>query len=438
MTTDRVNSDLIFESFECPFISAILGPRRVGKSTLIKDYAKKHPEKKWIFFNMDILDEQMAIQNLGLKKQIQEAAKQHIGDNEKIWVVIDEAQKMPAIFDQIKVLYDDYKDLNKLKFILSGSGCLSLHQLSAETLAGRIELFYLREFSLRENVDFKYKMDLPQNSLLNLIINQASPNEIQQHIEKISPLRRELLTCLKELVIFGGLPEILKLTETEHKIKYLSNYLQTYLEKDIRATQTISDLNLYRQLMTVTAEQTGSVREDQKIKSALGCTRDTLKKYRGFLAATLMYQEIYPFIGSTLKRLIKSPKGYLTNNGLISYLTGIDELDFLEKTGLIGHRFENWFLNELNVTLDHQIKHTSIYYWRTSNGIEVDFIAEKRPDIFPFEVTYSTKKETKKVRNLRKFLDEEKNTTTGFLIYMGDYHYDAKLNIHFIPAWSLG
>ena len=75
-----------------------------------------------------------------------------IGENKKIWILIDEAQKCPSLFDQIKMLYDQFKDKNSIKFILTGSGYLHLHQLSAETLAGRIELFYLREFGLRETL----------------------------------------------------------------------------------------------------------------------------------------------------------------------------------------------------------------------------------------------------------------------------------------------
>src|SRR5262249_46749797 len=149
----------------------------------------------------------------------------------------------------------------------------------------------------------------------------------------------------------------------------------------------------------ISAEQTGSIRQDKEIVEALGCSRDTLKKYRGFLLATLMYKEVYPFIGRSLKRLVKSPKGYLLNNGLISYLTGIDELSILQKTGLIGHRFENWLLKELQIWLDRDPKRSEIYYWRTSGGIEVDFIVVKKPHIFPFEVTYSKQVQYKKVKN---------------------------------------
>ena len=116
----------------------------------------------------------------------------------------------------------------------------------------------------------------------------------------------------------------------------MSNYLQTYLERDIREISTISDLSLYENLMKVMAEQTGSIREDQKVVDVLRCSRNTLLKYQGYLMATWQYIEIEPYIGSTLKRLVKSPKGYLRNNGLISYFTGNKDLALLAQTGLIG------------------------------------------------------------------------------------------------------
>jgi uncharacterized protein len=144
------------------------------------------------------------------------------------------------------------------------------------------------------------------------------------------------------------------------------------------------------------AEQTGSIRDDTRILQALGCHRDTLNKYRGYLQATLMYQEIYPYINTTLKRIIKSPKGYLINNGLISFLQGINDPQVLTKTGQIGHRLENWFLNECQAWLNKNPGRHSAHYWRTSSGVEVDFVIKKAPHVFPYKITYAATIERKK------------------------------------------
>jgi uncharacterized protein len=437
MYIHRINEKQIFKSFESQYITALLGARQIGKTTLVSEYKNQHANYNWAILNMDSLDQRSSINAGQLRDIIENYVHKKIGGNEKIWVIIDEAQKCPNLFDQIKILYDEYKHTDKIKFILTGSGHLSLHKFSAETLAGRIQLLNLREFNLSENVLLKKQIKLPTESIFKTIYQNASEKHFKHYISEIAPFRLLLANALQEQLIWGGLPDVLKKTNESDRIEYIRDYLQTYLEKDIRAIKTISDLELYRNLMDIVAEQTGSVRNDDNIKHALGCARDTLNKYRGYLSATLMYQEIYPYIGSTLKRIVKSPKGYLFDNGLISYLTGINDLNILKKTGQIGHRLENWFLKELKVSLDREIKRNKIYYWRTTSGVEVDFIVEIKPEIFPFEVTFSTQVDKKKLRNLKTFLRDEPKAKTGYYIYMGDYHYDKKENICFLPSWAI-
>lgn len=437
MFTARSNQDLIFRSFESRFITTVLGQRRVGKSYLVDHYMKLQSNEIWASFNMDDRFQREKIQQGNLKRLIEESVERQISGGKKIWVVIDEAQKCPELFDQVKILYDKFKDQNALKFILTGSGYLHLHQFSAETLAGRVELFYLREFGLLESMSLISGKDMPITSSLNLACGQLDFTALQQHIDAIAPLKIKALEIIKSLLIYGGLPEVVKENSIYNRKLYLNNYLQTYLEKDVRDIKTIDNLDLYKKLMEIVAEQTGSVRQDKKIIESLSCSRGTLSKYRGYLTATLMYHEIYPFIDSSLKRVVKSPKGYLLNNGIVSFLTGLDNLEILEKTGLIGHRFENWFLNELFIWLDRDVGFTKVNYWRTSGGRELDFVVIKKPNIYPFEVTYSEKIQEKKLKNLKQFLMDEPNAKIGYYVYMGDFKYDAKERICFLPAWAI-
>lgn len=426
-----------YKSFDGPFISAILGPRRVGKSTLVKAYIAKHPQHNWVLFNMDILKNRQRCAQGELQSMIQERALHLIGERETIYVMIDEAQKCPELFEQIKTLYDEYKDQTiGIKFILTGSGSLSLHQLSAETLAGRIEILYLREFSLHELANLQNDITIPKVSLIELALED--PKAMPSAVNQLSPFKAVINKTLQYSLAWGGLPEMAVMKTEEERLIYLGNYLQTYLEKDVRAIEEITQLNVYQKLIEILASQTGSIRDDTKLLESLGCSRETLKKYRGYLIATLMYQEIYPFIDSSLKRLTKSPKGYLVNNGLISYLTGISDNTILESNGLIGHRFENWFLQALNIWLDNTVGQYRIDYWRTTGGIEVDFVVDKKPLVIPFEVTIGSNINHKKVKHLNTFMQEEKRAKQGFYIYNGPYHYDDKMNIHFLPAWCIG
>lgn len=437
MTAPRINQYEIYESFSSGFITAILGPRRVGKTSLVKAYVDKHPEYTWVLLNCDDFElrRKLSQQNV-LQEIVVETAGQHITAEKKIWVVIDEVQKCPECFEQIKILYDTFKDKNAIKFILTGSALLELHRLSAETLAGRIALFYLAEFSLQESIALQQHLPLPKQSIMEMLFNNEA-DMLTQTITALSPLKPKLLDGLSEQLIWGGLPEVLQLDTPQQKTRYLSNYLQTYLEKDVRPITNITNLELYRHLLDVLAEQTGSVRDDTKLLESLHCARDTLKKYRAILSATLIYHELYPYITSSIKRIVKSPKGYLTNNGLITYLTGIDSIMLLEKTNTLGHRFENWLLKELQIVLARKSHRSTLHYWRLSNGKEIDFVVDYKPFILPIEVTYSTRIQPKKVATLTHFLSHEPKAPYAIYLYMGTYQWDPKHRIHYLPAWCV-
>jgi len=315
----RANEKFLFSSFERPLISALLGPRRVGKTTLLEYYMSLDPEKKWVRLNMDVLGQRNRVTNEELELMIEQAALQKIGGPKKLWVFIDEAQKCPELFDQVKLIYDTHKDTDHIKFLLTGSAHLNLHQLTAESLAGRVELLNLREFNLREMAHLQHQeLSLPFSDVFDVIFNTQNIDGLKDIFSHMRPFQNVLQTSLNNQLVWGGLPEVLEEPSEQYRLKYLGDYLQTYLEKDIRSIDAIGDLHLYQNLMKICAELTGSVRDDKKIMDALHCSRNTLLKYRDYLLATLQYVELFPYITSSVKRLVKSPKGYMINNGLVS------------------------------------------------------------------------------------------------------------------------
>jgi uncharacterized protein len=426
----------LFDAFTGPFITALVGPRRVGKSTLIDHFIQLSQGATTVCLNMDRMEEREKIKAGELEAIILTTIKRPLKPGQRVWVTIDEVQKCPEIFEQIKTLYDAYKDQDAIKFILTGSALLEIHRLSAESLAGRIKLYQLAAFGLAEATDVLHQTGL-KHSVFDLITSPDDNEKWQQYFNQLLPFSSALKQTLRVLQIWGGLPEVLTLSNNEDRLDYLANYLQTYLEKDVRAINTITDLTLYRNLMDISAEQTGSVRDDRRITQALSCHRETLKKYRGYLQATLMYQDIYPYINTTMKRLVKSPKGYLVNNGLLSYLSGLNNIELLSKTGQIGHRLENWFLNELTIWLNRSPEKHSIHYWRTSGGAEVDFVVKKPPYIYPFEVNNATQIDRKKVKNLMRFKAYEPTVDFVYYIYGGKFKLDLENRIVFLPAWAV-
>ena len=252
MYKQRINHIFIENSFKRQYVTAILGPRRVGKTYFVENYASHHPDRKWVFLNMDKMEQRQRICGSQLPALISELAKQPLGSADKLWVVIDEAQKCPEVFDQIKCIYDAYKEKNKIKFILTGSAILSLHQLSAESLAGRIELLQLQEFTLREAA-LAQESALPMDSILDILTGFENTSLLVDYFHNLAPFKPVLEQELMQQLIWGGFPELITTHSAQEKLIYLNNYLQTYLEKDVRAIETITDLNLYRNLMDIVA-----------------------------------------------------------------------------------------------------------------------------------------------------------------------------------------
>lgn len=433
----RANEATIINSFEGPYITALLGPRRVGKTTLLEHYMGQPPQKKWVHLTMDVLSQRTRIAAEELEVMIEQVALQKIGGPEKLWVFIDEAQKCPELFDQIKFLYDKHKGREHIKFILTGSAHLNLHKLTAESLAGRVELFNLREFTLKEMALQQHDITLPMCNVFTTIVHAMDMKTLEDAYQQLRPFQNILQDALQQHLVWGGLPEVLEAPTTQERLKYLGDYLQTYLEKDIRAIDAIGDLHLYQGLVKICAELTGSVRDDKKISEALRCSPVTLAKYRNYLLATLQYTELFPYIKSSVKRLVKSPKGYMINNGLVSYLTGIHDVAILKSTGLVGHRLENWFLHELQTWLDTQVEHQQLYFWRTGSGAEVDFVAVLGGRVVPFEITHAATVEMKKINNLRNFMAAVPEAPFGVLCYMGPLNFDTERRILCLPVWMI-
>lgn len=435
MAVLRANTETIQNAIEANLITALIGPRRVGKSFFLNWYMAQYPDRNWISINLDQLETKRHVEAGKLEQLIIEAAQTPIGHGTKLWVIIDEAQKSPLVFDQVKSLYDQYINDDAIKFILTGSAVLGLHQLSAESLAGRIDLHIMNGFTLREASQFQAPT-LPQSSTLELIA-QNDFDALQSQIDLLKPFKSILTAALNDQLVWGNLPEVIRAASAHNKMIYLRNYLQTYLEKDVRALQTITDLELYRNLLQVCAEQTGSMRHIQRMSQALGSKADTVKKYQGYLEATLLFTQLYPYITSSLGRLAKSPKAYILNNGLISMLTGLTDLDQLQSIQQLGHRFENWFLGECQTWRARSPMPSTIHYLRTSGGAEIDFIVRSGQLLLPIETTTASTITHKKTQTLRRFLSTEPAAKWGLIIYQGPFKIDEHHRLIYLPAWTV-
>lgn len=437
MFVTRLNQLKIFQAFENPFVTLLLGPRRVGKSCLVEYYFNGHPQKNLVFLNLDELEIRHAVDDGKLQQLVQNKLGFKLEElTQKVYLVVDEAQKSPALFDQIKILYDRFKNTGHFKCILTGSGSLSLSRHSSESLAGRLFSYELSPFVLQESYALRHgEQDIARP--FSQLMMDADRSQTENLILSLQPIRQALEQCLQEQLIWGGFPEVLELSGAEDRKTYLANYRQTYLEKDIRSLEQVGDLRAFNQLLEMLAYQTGNLRQDKRLYDALGISPQTLSKYLSILEATCLYYEVPPYIHTPFKRLFKSTKSYLVDNGLLSFLRGIYGLDLLEGADVVGVWFENWVMGCIKTILAAQFLGPKFYFWKTTGNVEVDLILEFENHIIPIEIKYSQRPDTKKTKHLKRFLIEEPRAPFGILIYNGPYQYHPKDRILYFPAWAL-
>ena len=426
-----------FDLIDRNTITVLLGPRRTGKSTFAEQYltTKKNIEK--IYFNFDSFSTRDEITKHGLEKLIPKATNKN-----EIVIFIDEVQKVPRILEDIKMIFDKQKSKKEkiYRFLLTGSASLNIHKNVSETLAGRVNLLRIYPFSFQEAAKIKENFSVPALEINKIFNSKTSFQDLIKYKERWDiPTSLHIFSkpLINELIEYGSLPEILELNETEDKQRFLTNYRDTYLERDIRADTNVGDLARYSNLLTLLGSQSGSLIVKKDLKEKAGIAYDTLDNYLSILKATYILQELEPYIFSASKRLVKSSKCYFFDNGILALLTGFLNFEQLLTTGLIGNRFENMVINEIIKKINPSFPITDFFFWRSAGGKEIDLIIDFKEKIIPCEIKWTDNISQVKIGALINFLKDYKKALYGVVIYNGEFFIDKTHKIVYLPIAHL-
>lgn len=341
-------------------VIGLTGPRQSGKSTLLQHTL---PEYQYVTF-----DDYRVI---SLFHHDPERFLTLYSNN----VIFDEVQKIPELFNYIKIAVDNNRS-QKGKFVLTGSCQFSLIKHASESLAGRIGLLSLYPFQFSE-----------------------IPSELNE-----------------ESLFRGGYPELI---ERHYKFynEWFSSYIETYIHKDIASVGHVGDSRDFRRLLQLLAASTSQQLNISRFASDLGVDVKTIKRWIGLLEASYIIYLIPPFYKNYGKRIVKSPKVYFYDVGLVSYLTGIENQKLFENGPLTGAIFENYIVSEILKKERHTNKTSDLYYLRTSHGVEVDLIIDRKNTKEFIEIKNSSTFSPKMVAPMSEFIEKG---DTGFLIYRGE------------------
>jgi predicted AAA+ superfamily ATPase len=344
--TQRHISERILGSLADTPVVLINGARQTGKSTLAQLLAAgPHPA---VYFTLD---------EVGVFEAANRDAAGFLAGLQGP-VVIDEVQLAPDLFRAIKLEVD--RDRRPGRFLLAGSADVLLVSRLSESLAGRMEVHRLWPFSQGE-------LEGRREGLVDALFSDSLPPFEAGSLERADLLRR---------VVTGGYPEVGARGTGDRRRAWFGAYVATILQRDIRA---LADINGYTQLprlLALLATQAGSLMNIANLSRETGIAHTTLKRYLTLIEATFLIHLLPAWVTDVRRRLIKTPKVLFNDAGLLSYLLDTNQQALGGTSPWIGPLIENFAGIELLKQLTWSATRANLFYYRTANGREVDYVLE--------------------------------------------------------------
>jgi predicted AAA+ superfamily ATPase len=440
---ERIYNPYLKESLNNPLITVLIGPRQSGKTTSINNILAAIKPNKKFYLNLDSLFVRDRVKNR--EDYLQERIEETLGFRmnllkERFYIFIDEAQKLPTIFEAIKILYDRYS--RYLKIIISGSSSLELLDRTAETLAGRVQIlriypFSMSEASLYEGIGGFESAGALYKGIFSGSLNQ---NNLSQLIREFKPKGKKKMQLINKLVTRSLFPPTFSKIDEDAIPRWLIDYIDTYIERDMRSVKDIGNIEGYRKVVAQLSSRVGALLEYNQLGNDAGVNQITTKKYVTIWQESLIGFLLSPFFLNISTRIKKSKKVYFFDNALIWALSGFKERQILEASGESGHYFENLIITDFIKWGINLEKPPSFYYWQKSLASEIDLVISTKGMIIPVEIKYSTVMDKKYLHAIDMF--KEKHRRKGLkipfslIIYRGDFMVPRE-DVFCIPVWAL-
>ncbi len=377
----------------------LTGARQVGKSTLA----------------LDIFDTYMTFDDITIFASARSDPKTFIAGLKKP-VVIDEVQKMPEILNTIKMDID--KKRTNGSYLLTGSANIMAYKNIADTLAGRIAVLELLPLSCREIAS---RDDNVINDLLSQRITEAALPDIDND-------------SMLSHIINGGYPEIQKIDDARGRYLWFGSYISTYIERDIRDIGALRHMDKFIRMFNMLASRSSQVLIKSDISRDASIDSKTLDNYLNLLELTYQISLLKPYSKNINKRFVKSSKLFFTDSGIVSYLLGISDPRQLMSSPYKGAVLETFVFAELLKAVKYSDKPAELFFYRTFDKKEIDFVLEKGDSLVAIEAKFSrtvTKSDFRHIIDLKNSTD---NFTAGHVIYMGEHILPFGENLFALPV----
>ena len=338
-------------------IIVLHGARQVGKTSILK-YLQGELEKSGentLFIDLEDL-RFVEILNSGPDKLINFLEEKGKLSKKILYLFVDEIQYLSNPSNFLKLACDHYSD--RIKLIVSGSSSFEIKSKFKDSLVGRTLNFEIHPLSFKEFLFFKdYKIDLRTHVKSDIII-------------------KELKELYKEYILYGGYPRIALEKKVSNKEIYLQQIVDTYVRKDVRDLADVRDILKFNKLLEILASQSGQLLNILELSNTAKLSRETIEHYLFLMENTYILKLVYPFSTNLRSELFKTPKIFFYDTGIAGMLW----LKSLPKA-IIGNMFETSLFSEFAKSL----KKSELFYWRTQDKKEIDFILRRNSAVLPVE-----------------------------------------------------
>ncbi len=383
----------------------VCGQRQVGKSTMLNHIKEKN--RKYVSLD-DMNARRLAEKDPGL-----------FFETYGFPILIDEFQRVPSILLEIKRITDEKalngEDVNGAVW-LTGSQKFKMMKDVSESLAGRVAVFDLSSLSAVETEG------------RNEGLFRADIENIKQ---RLSASVKKDIHGIFDSIFKGGMPKVI--TTDISRDRYYSDYVNTYLEKDIKDLSQVGKLNEFYDFLVFIAARTAQELKYSEIANAIGVSAPTVKEWISILERSGIIYILHPYSTNISKRLVKTPKIYFCDTGLAAYLCRWPNAETLENGAMDGAFFETYVVTEILKSYYNTGKYPDLYYYRDVDGKEVDLLIVEGDNIYPIEIKKS-KNPSSPDKNLSVLKKLDKNIMPALIICMADELVPYSKEVWLCPA----
>lgn len=378
----------------------VTGPRQTGKTTLLKSLK---PEN----MGYVTLDDKI------LRKQAQDDPKLFLEEHPAP-LFIDEAQYAPDLFSYIKINVDNSKA--KGQYWITGSQQFNLMKNASESLAGRVGIVNLNSFTYSEIV--------------------KNENKDLFNPDKLKKAAKIEVNDLFEIIFKGGMPEFYDNPKIDRNL-YFQNYINTYIEKDVRELIEIGKLEEFKKFIVSIASRIGEQLNYSDISKDCGVSVPTIISWMSVLVSSGLVYLLEPYMSSQLKRMTHIPKIYFMDTGLAAYLAGWESARDLQLSSTSGHYLENFVICEIIKSYNARGIKPNLSYYRDKEKHEIDLVFYKNNKLYPFEIKKTASPNSSMISSFKYLENSKKEIATGGIICLYDNLMKMDEKNYIIPISSV-